>query len=69
MVTIKPGFIDTEMVAGMGSLPMMISPDAAARLILRAARKSHGTVYVPGIWRYVGLILRLIPSWIFRKLP
>ncbi len=69
VVTIKPGFIDTEMVAGMGSLPMMISPDAAARLILRAARKSHGTVYVPGIWRFVGLILRHIPSWIFRKLP
>lgn len=69
VVTIKPGFIDTEMVRGKPGLFWLISPERAASIILQAAHRGKSTVYVPGRWRFVSLILRCIPSFIFRHLP
>ena len=69
VVTIKPGFIDTEMTRGKPGLFWLISADKAAQIILNAARKGKSTAYVPGRWRYVSLILRHIPSFIFKHLP
>jgi short-subunit dehydrogenase len=68
VITIKPGFVETAMTAGMGSLPFMITADEAARLILKSAEKSRGTVYVPLRWKFIMWIIRSIPSFVFRKL-
>jgi decaprenylphospho-beta-D-erythro-pentofuranosid-2-ulose 2-reductase len=68
VVTIKPGPVHTPMTAGLGSMPFMISADAAAKMIIRGILKSRGTVYVPARWRYIMLIIRHIPSFIFRRL-
>ncbi len=68
VVTIKPGFVDTPMTKGLPGLFWLISADKAARIILKKAR--HGTVsaYVPARWRLVMLIIRSIPSFLFRRL-
>jgi short-subunit dehydrogenase len=68
VVTIKPGPVATPMTAHMGQQLWMISADEAAQRILRASYKSRGEVYVPRRWRYVSLIIRHIPSFVFRKL-
>jgi NAD(P)-dependent dehydrogenase (short-subunit alcohol dehydrogenase family) len=68
VVTIKPGFIDTDMTRGMPGLFWLINADRAAELIIKAARSGSGTAYIPGRWRFVGLIVRSIPSRIFRYL-
>jgi decaprenylphospho-beta-D-erythro-pentofuranosid-2-ulose 2-reductase len=68
VVTIKPGFIDTDLTKGMSGLFWLISPDQAAAKILAAARRGSGTAYVPARWRLVGLIIRSIPSFLFRRL-
>jgi decaprenylphospho-beta-D-erythro-pentofuranosid-2-ulose 2-reductase len=68
VVTIKPGFVDTDLTRGMPGLFWLISPDQAAERILAAARRGPATVYVPRRWRLVGLILRSIPSFLFRRL-
>ena len=68
VVTIKPGFVQTPMTAGLGNLLWMISADEAARRIVSAAERSHGVVYVPRRWRLVSWIIGRIPSVIFRKL-
>ena len=68
VVTIKPGYVESEMTAGMGNLLWMISSDEAARRILRAGEKSRGTVYVPRRWRFVSWVLRSIPSFIYKRL-
>jgi len=68
VVTIKPGFIDTDMTRGMPGLLWLISADRAARLILDAARAKANTAYIPGRWRLVGMVIRAIPSFIFRRL-
>jgi decaprenylphospho-beta-D-erythro-pentofuranosid-2-ulose 2-reductase len=68
VVTIKPGFVDTDLTKGMSGLFWLISPDQAAAKILAAARRGSVTAYVPARWRVVGLIIRSIPSFLFRRL-
>jgi short-subunit dehydrogenase len=69
VVTVKPGFIDTEMTKGLPGLFWLISADEAATQILAAAKRGSVTVYVPKRWRYVSLVIRAIPSAVFRWLP
>jgi decaprenylphospho-beta-D-erythro-pentofuranosid-2-ulose 2-reductase len=68
VVTIKAGPVDTPMTQGMGRLPMLITPQTAARQILAAACKRRHTAYIPWKWRPVMFILRSIPSFLFKKL-
>ncbi len=68
VVTIKPGFVDTPMTQGLPGLFWLISADRAARIILKKARRSKVSAYVPARWRVVMLIIRSIPSFLFRRL-
>jgi decaprenylphospho-beta-D-erythro-pentofuranosid-2-ulose 2-reductase len=68
IVTIKPGFIDTPMLAGK-KFPMTIPVDRAANLILRAMRRGANTAYIPSRWRLMSVVMHLMPSFIFRRLP
>jgi len=68
VVTIKPGPVDTPMTQGLDKLPMLVSADSAANQILAAARNQAHTAYVPGKWRFIALILRNIPSFLFRRM-
>jgi decaprenylphospho-beta-D-erythro-pentofuranosid-2-ulose 2-reductase len=70
VVTIKPGFIDTVMTKDMKKTGLLkpISPDVAARHMLRIATRPSGQGFVPWRWTLVALIVRNIPSAIFRKL-
>ena len=68
VVTIKPGPVATPMTANLGDMPMMISANEAARQIVRACEQSSGTVYVPMRWAFIMMIIRHIPSRIFRHL-
>ncbi len=67
VVTIRPGFVETEMTAGLG-LRGAISADQAARGIQRAIER-HATVrYLPRRWWLVAQIVRSIPSFFFRRM-
>jgi short-subunit dehydrogenase len=69
VVTIKPGFVDTAMTRGMKGLFWLISAENAAKQALALARKGKsGAAFVPARWALVALIVRLLPSFIFRKL-
>jgi short-subunit dehydrogenase len=68
VVTAKPGPIRTQMTEPLGKLPGMIDPDKAAEIILRKGRRFSKTFYVPGKWWLAAKIMRLIPSFIFRRL-
>ena len=68
VVTVKPGFVKTPMTAGLGRLPGAVTADRAADLILKKARCGVSTAYIPARWRLVSLIVRAIPSWLFRRL-
>jgi NAD(P)-dependent dehydrogenase (short-subunit alcohol dehydrogenase family) len=68
--TVRPGFVATPMTKDLALPPRMtISADRAAELVLRAAAKRRGVnVYVPARWALVMLVIRSIPSFVFRKL-
>jgi len=68
VVTIKPGFVETAMTKDLPGLFWLISADRAAEIILTKARKGAVTAYVPARWRWVMLIIRSLPSFIFRRL-
>jgi len=69
VVTIKPGFVKTAMVGGRDKLLWIIPPEKAARRSLAIARKgSSASGFVPRRWWLVALIVRMLPSFIFRRL-
>lgn len=68
VTTIKPGFVDTVLLAHAPKTFWVISPAEAARQILKAAQKKRQVAYVPARWGLVGMIIRHIPSFIFRRL-
>ncbi|HEY3874225.1 MAG TPA: SDR family NAD(P)-dependent oxidoreductase [Candidatus Kapabacteria bacterium] len=69
VLTVKPGFVATEMTEGKPGLFWVITAEDAARRILRAARAGKNTAYIPKRWRYVSFLLKSVPSFLFRRLP
>jgi short-subunit dehydrogenase len=69
VITVIPGFMDTKMTEGL-PLPKSLtaSPQQAANIIYKAYRHKKNTVYVTGIWRYVMLILRNVPEFVFKRM-
>lgn len=68
VLTVKPGFVDTPMTAHLKKGLLMASPDKVARDILRAAEKDCCVLYTPWFWRWIMLIIKLIPEKVFRRL-
>ncbi len=67
VTTIRPGFVETPMTAGL-PLKGAISADKAAGLVLRARDGEKAIAYVPGKWRLIMFVIRNIPSFVFRRL-
>lgn len=68
VTTIRPGFVDTRLLENAARTMWVISPAEAARQIFKAIRRRKQSVYVPGRWRLVSLVIVHIPSFIFRRL-
>jgi decaprenylphospho-beta-D-erythro-pentofuranosid-2-ulose 2-reductase len=68
VITIKPGFVDTNMTKGLNKNFLWSSPDKVARGIKGAIDNKKDVVYLPGYWKYIMYIIKLIPGFIFKKL-
>lgn len=68
VTTIKPGFVETRLLENASKTFWVISPEDAAKQIHTAIVRQQQTVYVPKRWCVVGMIIRHIPSFIFRRL-
>jgi short-subunit dehydrogenase len=68
VITIKPGFVDTAMTFGKPGLFLVASPWEIGEKIVRALEGSRDVVYLPWFWRYIMLIIRLIPEPLFKRL-
>lgn len=69
VLTIKPGFVDTPMTAGLSKGgPLWAKPDAIGRGIVSAIDAKKDVVYLPGFWRLIMLVIRSIPERIFKRL-
>lgn len=68
VLTIKPGFVDTPMTAHLKKGILFASPEKIARDILKAVDKKKSVLYTPWFWRWIMLVIKLIPEGIFRRL-
>jgi len=69
VVTAKPGFMATRMTKNLDlPKPITSSPEKAALIIFKAAKKKKDTVYVSAVWRFIMLIIRNIPEFIFKRI-
>ncbi len=68
VVTVKPGYVDTSMIAGREGLFWVISAEEAARRILRAASAGRAEAFVPARWALVAFVLRCLPSFLMRRM-
>lgn len=68
VITVKPGFVATQMTEGMDLNPRLTaSPEAVADAIWRAQTKGRNVIYVKPIWWFVMAIIRTLPEFIFKK--
>jgi decaprenylphospho-beta-D-erythro-pentofuranosid-2-ulose 2-reductase len=69
VMTVKPGFVATQMTAGMKLPPALTAqPQQVAAAILKAHAKRKDTIYVLGRWRPIMAIIRAIPEFVFKRL-
>jgi len=68
VITIKPGFVDTAMTFGLPGMFMVASPQTIGKQIVRSLGKSADIVYLPGFWRFIMLIIKHIPEFIFKRM-
>lgn len=67
-VVVKPGFIDSPMTAHLAKGgPLWASPEAVAQIVRKAADKGGPVVYAPWFWKFILLIIRVVPAPIFHK--
>jgi short-subunit dehydrogenase len=63
--TILPGFIRTELLRR--DYPLSISLSRGARLIFKAIEKRKRSTILPGRWRPIMLLARLIPRYLWER--
>ena len=69
VVVVRPGFVRTRMTAGLTPAPFATTPQSVADATAQALAGRAHTVWVPGIIRYLFLVLRHLPRSLYRRLP
>ena len=69
VVTVQPGFVYTRMTENLTLPPLLTAqPEAVADTVYKAAAKKKNVVYVKWFWRWIMLIIKSIPEFMFKKL-
>jgi len=67
VMTVKLGFVDTPMTYGKVN-NLISSRTYASKKIFKALINNKDIVYIPFFWRYIMMIIKLIPENIFKRL-
>lgn len=66
--TVKPGFVNTRMTADLDLNPLLTAtPEKVARDIYRAYKKKTDVLYTKWMWRYIMLIIKHLPEFLFKR--
>jgi decaprenylphospho-beta-D-erythro-pentofuranosid-2-ulose 2-reductase len=69
VMVVRPGFVKTKMTAGRKSAPFTVEASDVADAVVRGLETGKSVVWVPGVLRYVFVVLRLVPGAIWRRMP
>lgn len=69
VMTVKLGFVKTKMTAHL-ALPKLLTtdPEKVAATIFRNYQKKKNIIYVLGTWRWVMMMIKLLPQFIFKRM-
>lgn len=69
VLTVLPGFVYTRMTEDM-PLPALLTatPQQVAHTVRKALEKKKNVVYVKWFWRWIMLLIKNIPEFLFKKL-
>ena len=67
VMLVKPGRVDTPMTAHFPNRTLFSSPDRVARDVVRAMSRGRDVIYTPWYWRYIMLVIRLLPGALFKR--
>jgi decaprenylphospho-beta-D-erythro-pentofuranosid-2-ulose 2-reductase len=66
---VRPGFVHSKMTEGLRPAPFAISPETVAAALIRGMETGQRVIWVPGLLRWLYLILRHLPQSVWRRLP
>jgi decaprenylphospho-beta-D-erythro-pentofuranosid-2-ulose 2-reductase len=69
VMIVRPGFVRTKMTADREPAPGAVDAGKVTQAVVEGLRARRSVVYVPGMLRWVMLVLRLLPRPLFRRLP
>jgi short-subunit dehydrogenase len=69
VLTVKPGFVYTKMTENL-PLPKLLTavPEDVAKVVYSGVMKKKNVVYVKWFWRWIMLIIKSIPEFMFKKM-
>lgn len=68
VLTVKPGFVDSPMTTEFEKGILWVQPGYVGRKIYAAYLAKKDVLYTPFFWRYIMLIIKLIPEKVFKRL-
>ncbi len=69
VMTVLPGFVKTKMTSKITSpKPFSAKPDDVSKAVFNGFKKKKNIIYVLPIWKFIMLIIKSIPEFIFKKL-
>lgn len=68
VMTVLPGFVYTRMTEHL-KLPKLLTatPDEVGKAVFKAVHKKKNVIYVKWFWRWIMLIIKMIPEFMFKK--
>lgn len=69
LLIVRPGFVIGRMTHGMTPAPLASTPAQVAAATARALERKRRTVWVPWTLRPLFFVMRLLPQFVWRKLP
>jgi len=69
LLIVRPGFVIGRMTAGMTPAPLSSTPSQVAAATARALAKGRRTVWIPWALGPASAVMRLLPQFVWRRMP
>ena len=69
ILVVRPGFVSTKMTKGMDKAPFSTDAETVAAAVEKAVGTSKTIIWVPGLLQYMFIILKNLPTAVWRRLP
>jgi short-subunit dehydrogenase len=69
LLIVRPGFVIGRMTTGMAPAPLASTPSQVAAATARALARGRRTVWIPWALRPLFFCMRLLPQFVWRRMP